>query len=179
MFPATLEHPCASRAARCFFFAAPNCWCALQALVLLDAGFRARRRDTFLCSAKETYPKERRPEGLPHHACMMRVPCASRENRRMRNSQSRCARKLRQGACFIRFSLRCSAAPTGGVGQPPRVSDWGVDLPLPLHSPSTAANPGNSRAPCLSFRAQRDCELCAAPGLARNAGDRPDHQAPI
>ena len=29
----------------------------------LDAGFRARRRDTFLCSAKEKYPKERRPEG--------------------------------------------------------------------------------------------------------------------
>ena len=82
----------------------------MQARNVLDAGSRARRRDTFLCSAKEKYPKERRPEVLP----APRVPCASRENRRLRNSQSRYARMLKQGASFIRFSLRCSAAPTGG-----------------------------------------------------------------
>ena len=28
---------------------------------VLDAGFRPRRRDTFLCVAKEKYPKERPP----------------------------------------------------------------------------------------------------------------------
>jgi hypothetical protein len=36
------------------------------------------RRDTFLCSAKEKYPKERRPGGLPHYtsisACVMVSP---------------------------------------------------------------------------------------------------------
>ena len=68
-----------------------HCRSALQARFLLDAGSRARRRGTFLCSAKEKYPKERRPEGaaryLIYKAASQPCPCASRENRRMRNSR--------------------------------------------------------------------------------------------
>ena len=80
----------------------------MQALSLLDAGSRARRRDTFLCSAKEKYPKERRPGGLP----ATRVPCASRENRRLLNSRSRYAQTLKQSQassgfhCDARLRLR-------------------------------------------------------------------------
>jgi hypothetical protein len=46
--------------------------------------FRQEWRGTFLCSAKEKYPKETRPGGLP----AMRVPCASRYFQRSPNSQN-------------------------------------------------------------------------------------------
>ena len=78
----------------------------------------------FFAPPKKSTQKKGGPKAQPDHSFSMsdRVPCASRENRRMRNSQSRYARKLKQSACFIRFSLRCSAAPTGGVDLPPAVS---------------------------------------------------------
>jgi hypothetical protein len=91
-----------------FLFSLRCCRSASQARLSLDAGSRARRRDTFLCSAKEKYPKERRPEGLP----ATRVPCASRENRRLLNSRSRYARTLKHTQassgfhCDARLHLR-------------------------------------------------------------------------
>ncbi|MDX2457761.1 MAG: hypothetical protein QNL87_09655 [Gammaproteobacteria bacterium] len=45
--------------------------------------FRHEWRGTFLCSAKEKYPKEMRPDGLP----ATRVPCASRDFERSPDSQ--------------------------------------------------------------------------------------------
>jgi hypothetical protein len=44
----------------------------LQARFYFDAGSRARRRGSFLCSAKEKNPKERRPEDLPAIAGSLR-----------------------------------------------------------------------------------------------------------
>jgi|GEM_PF-6883318 len=94
-------------------------WCrsALQARALLEAGSRARRRDTFLCSAKEKYPKERRPGGLPRstsiYACGSGFPALLVKTGACSTRASRFARYAQTDASFIRFSLRCSAAPTG------------------------------------------------------------------
>ena len=45
----------------------------LRNLSYFKSGFRTRKRNTFLCVAKEKYSKERPPD---YHA--LRVPCASR-----------------------------------------------------------------------------------------------------
>jgi len=87
----------------------------LQARAVLDAGSRARRRDTFLCSAKEKYPKERRPGGLP----ATRVPCASRENRRLLNSRSRCARPLKHTQASSGFHCHARLRLRGSRSTPP------------------------------------------------------------
>jgi len=67
------------------------------------SGFRPKGRDTFsclpkcsctfLCVAKEKYQKKGEPGGWP----ATRVPCASRESRRLRNSRSRWARLAQTG----------------------------------------------------------------------------------
>ena len=117
------------------------------------------RRGTFLCSAKEKHPKERRPGGLP----ATRAPCASRENRRLLNSRSRYARTLKHTQASSGF--HCDARLRLREGQTLN----------PLYSPSTAANPGNRCAPCLrEIMGQSPVisRVVRAPGLARNAGDR-------
>ena len=60
-------------------------WTGISTNLRTLARFRPVGRGTFLCAAKEKYPKERRPGGLP----AARVPCASRQNRRSPNSRSR------------------------------------------------------------------------------------------
>jgi len=77
--------------------------------------FRHEWRGTFLCSAKEKYPKETRPGGLP----ATRVPCASRYFERSPNSQNllrlRLANPARHGgslALKIPAMLGCA----NGVG---------------------------------------------------------------
>ena len=52
-----------------------------------------KRSCTFLCVAKEKYQKKSEPGGWP----AARVPCASREARRLRNSRSRYARFAQTG----------------------------------------------------------------------------------
>jgi len=92
-----------------------SCWSAVQARLYFDAGSRARRRGTFLCSAKEKYPKEKRPEGLPANAGSLRFS--------QKPALTQLAISLRSitqtSVSFIRFFLRCSAAPMGGVIQNP------------------------------------------------------------
>ena len=132
--------------------------------------FRPFGRDTFLCSAKEKYPKERRSRRLARDlnlqgrfaALPMRFSC--------KPALAQLA-ALKQGASLPRFPLRCSAAPDGWeiktqnntLNQPPHSR---------LHSPSTAANPGSRRAPCLSVSSTARSRVVRAPGLARNARNR-------
>ena len=90
---------------------------ALQALLFLMRALAPARRDTFLCSAKEKYPKERRPGGLPNYtsinACVIGFPA-------LLVKTGACSTRYAQTvASFTRFSLRCSAASTGGVDLKP------------------------------------------------------------
>ena len=78
-------------------------------LCLASLPFALPGRGTFLCFAKEKYPKERRPEGLP----AARVPCASRPFARSPNSPPENHGRLKHEARLIANGLRCSAAPTG------------------------------------------------------------------
>jgi hypothetical protein len=89
---------------------------ALRA-ILTDVPIRSRRIG--LCSAKEKYPKETRPDGLP----ATRVPCASRDFERSPDSQHlprlRLANSARQGgslALKIPAMLGCA---NGGWWVPP------------------------------------------------------------
>jgi hypothetical protein len=70
----------------------------------MASGFALKGELLFFAPPKKSSQKKGDPEGLP----AARVPCASRENRRSRNSLT-----LKQDASLLRFSLRCSAAPDG------------------------------------------------------------------
>ena len=129
---------------------------ALQALGLLDAGFRARTARYFLLLAQEKVPKEKGPRST--HRVEFTRPLRSLARAFLanpgaaHNSQSRCARKLKQGArlfpglaavlgeCYGRGRskpsmdtvvdhwLQYSVGTAGGVDQNPSAS-LGVDLP--------------------------------------------------
>ena len=111
----------------------------------------------FFAPPKKSTQKKGDPGGLP----AARVPCASRENRRSRNS----LRSNRARACS---GFPCDARQRQtGQGQHPK------HLPgSRLHSPSTAARPGTRRAPCLR---QVYLPSCARPrrGEERRASAQP------
>ena len=77
-------------------------------VVCLLAGSRPGGRGTFLCVAKEKYPKERRPDGLGPFASL-RATCGARQKRGLARTRLR----LRQSRALIRFCLRSSAQPDG------------------------------------------------------------------
>ena len=80
--------------------------------------FALAGRGTFLCFAKEKYPKERRPEGLVAHKHHGRLPCASRAHRRSQNSPPQTTGRLKQllaspdVRCDARLHLRESTSTT-------------------------------------------------------------------
>jgi len=90
----------------------------------------------FFAPPKKSTQKKGDPGGLP----ATRVPCASRANRRSRNSlRSNRARAYPGFHCDARLR-QTGELKTNTQYQPP---------PTRLHSPSTAATPGSRRAPCL------------------------------
>ena len=100
--------------------------------------FRPEGRGTFLCSAKEKYPKETRPDGLP----ATRVPCASRYFERSPNSQNllrlRLANPARQyGSLALKIPAMLGCA--NGV--------W-VDNPGPVALTEYRSQSGKRCAPC-------------------------------
>jgi len=153
------------------------------------AGFSPFRRDTFLCSAKEKYPKERRTRRLvPHFQCG--IPCASRHFGRSPNSQdlprlTACKSSSNRAARSLPKWLRCSAAPTGiqfrwllcrsaplsailsrhpGEGRDPVVLGKGFGFrdttPNPVwRSRASQGKPDQARALFERNRAERDREL--------------------
>jgi len=93
-------------------------------------GFALFGRDTFLCSAKEKYPKERRPDGLPANAGTLRF-------------------SQKPAFAQLAISLTLDYAQTGGSFTPVFTAMLGCAkglvkaTPVPLYSPSTAAHPGS------------------------------------
>ena len=61
------------------------------------SGSSSRGRDTFFCFAKRKYPKKRRPD-VRALRLQLRVPCASRLKRRLRNSRWPCRPSLKQSS---------------------------------------------------------------------------------
>jgi hypothetical protein len=93
--------------------------------------FRPLGRGTFSCLPKRKYPKRKAPDGLsgPESAILARIPCASRENRRSRNSRSRCAR-LRSNRARACSGFPCDARlRQTGYGAVPLISS---SLQIPL-----------------------------------------------
>jgi len=97
-------------------------------------GFALFGRDTFLCAAKEKYPKERRPDGLPANAGTLRF-------------------SQKPAFAQLAISLMLDYAQTGGSLTPVFTAMLGCakglvkTTPVPLHSPSTAAHPGSGARP--------------------------------
>jgi len=114
-----------------------------------NALFRPDGEVLFFASPKKSTQKKGDPDGLP----AMRVPCASRENRRSRNSLT-----LKQGASLPRFSLRCSAAPDGFERQN-RKPETSTRFPLAL---TEYRSRSGTKARTLS-EAGLPAELCAPP----------------
>jgi hypothetical protein len=77
--------------------------------------FRPLGRGTFSCLPKRKYPKRKAPDGLSGHksAIYVRISCASRKNRRSRNSRSRCAR-LRSNRTRALAGFSCAGNPRSG-----------------------------------------------------------------
>jgi len=102
-----------------------------------QAGSRPGGRGTFLCFAKEKYPKERRPDGLGPSASL-RATCGARK----KWGRARTRLRLRQSLALIHFLLRSSAQPDGwgneyGCGEAgsrkarPRRSPNPFPIPIP------------------------------------------------
>ncbi len=93
------------------------------------AGSRPGGRGTFLCVAKETYPKERRP----------RCPCPPR---RWRGGSLRCS-VLGCTAELAAFPLRVNSAQTSAVGQTTMHVSFGTCSPQVLRFSARSEGGGN------------------------------------
>ena len=96
------------------------CRSALQARFYLDAGSRARAARHFLLRAQEKVPKEKGTRRLarfqifnlePGPLCFSRKPALTQLVISLRSI-------TQTSVSFIRFSLRCSVAPTGSNSKP-------------------------------------------------------------
>jgi hypothetical protein len=112
-----------------------------------QAGSRPGGRGTFLCVAKEKYPKERRPDGLGPSASL-RATSGARSKRGLARTRPR----LRQSRSLIRFDLRSSAQPDG----------WGmktnIQIPIPNSHPESlkrVALQGRQSQPTVMFARER------------------------
>jgi hypothetical protein len=159
----------------------------------LKTGFAPLGRGTFLCSAKEKYPKERRSWRLvPHFQCG--IPCASRQFGRSPNSQdlprlSASKSSSDRAARLLPNWLRCSAAPTGiqlslavvlkisrarslpviPAQAAPAAFDMGKCSEMSPQTPSGAAEHHRENriklAPCLSVIERSEIASCASAGF--------------
>ena len=150
-------------------------------------------RGTFLCSAKEKYPKERRSWRLvPHFQCG--IPCASRQFGRSPNSQdlprlSASKSSSDRAARLLPNWLQCSAAPTGiqlslavvlkssrarslpviPAQAAPTAFDKGKGSEMSPQTPSGAAEHHRENriklAPCLSVIERSEIASCASAGF--------------
>ena len=110
-----------------------------RSLLRPEARSRPGGRGTFLCLAKEKYPKERRPDCLRPFASL-RATCGARVQRGLAQTRLR----FRQSQALVRWPLRSSAQPDGWVEKPNSQTAKQPQAPSPISRPPPRCAPAAS-----------------------------------